>query len=188
MGQVFRHVADVALQPSELGTCQLCGRVDVPSYDYQGEIIHPDAAADPQLARDEPEVCCLCADCLHSGHVRRDDDAAAQLTVAQAATASADPDATRQALWHGFHQLPDAPLFLQGFDWPICCGDWCEFTGSPHSLAELLAAQRSHGYWQIGLGQAARDFAQGGPPESLREVSLFRCLGCGQGLYTDQFT
>ena len=56
MGQVFRHVADAALQPSDLGACQLCGRVDVPSYDYQGEIIHPDAAADPQVARDEPEV------------------------------------------------------------------------------------------------------------------------------------
>lgn len=187
MRQVFRHVADAALQPSDLGACQLCGRADVPSYDYQGEIIHPDAAADPQLARDEPEVCCLCADCLHSGHVRGDDDAAAQLTIAQAAlrriqTRPAKPCGT------AFISCPKRRCFCRAVDWPICCGDWCEFTSSPRHLAELLAAQRSHRYWQTGLGQLARDFAQDGLPESLREVSLFRCLGCGQGMYTDQFS
>jgi hypothetical protein len=30
-------------------------------------------------------------------------------------------------LQKGSHKLPEIPLFLQGFDWPMCCGVWTNF-------------------------------------------------------------
>ena len=206
MGQLLRHVADLALMPPELGACQHSWRAataccfpptkrrcaDAPSCDDPGEISQT-GVANPQLARGEPDVCRLCPDCLHSDHVRRDADAAAQRATPQAAAATAGPQATEQARWRSFHQRPDSPPGHQGLDWPICCGDWCEFLGSSLNRPELLAPQGSHrstrasvNGWQIGLGQPARSFARGGPPKSLREASLLRCLAGGQGLCTDQ--
>ncbi len=91
--------------------------------------------------------------------------------------------------WADFNTLPSIPLFLQGkLDWPLCCGTWCEFTGSPAGQAELVNLQQTDQYWASGPAQARRDFAREGEPESFLEISRFRCTACAARYYTDQFT
>lgn len=179
MGTVFQHVADHALVSIEAAACQCCAHEDTPVYGYFGTIIRPELAADPALAVSEPTVYEVCADCIHAGLVDKADLTTALRTIA---THAADPAAARHALMY----LPDIPLFLQGFDWPMCCGNWCEFTGVPASDDALPGLQASHRAWPAD--SHPRDFARDGGPESLCEISMFRCQTCGQGHYTDQFT
>ena len=51
--------------------CHHCETESAPIYDFFGEIVDPDLAADPQLARDEPEVSELCAECILGGNIRK---------------------------------------------------------------------------------------------------------------------
>ena len=30
-----------------------------------------------------------------------------------------------------YNRIPHVPLMMQREDWPLCCGDWCEFVGFP---------------------------------------------------------
>lgn len=83
MGRVFECIADDALHASGGDQCHLCERTDIPVYDYTGEIINPALAANPQLAKDEPKVSWLCADCINGGNVMRTDTWAVANTVAQ---------------------------------------------------------------------------------------------------------
>ena len=182
MGKIFKSVADAALRSVDGEICQQCERPQVPAYRYTGEIIDPRKAADTQLAEEEPEVHYLCADCIHSGNVQRTDTWAVEHTIQRFA---ADP----QKAWREFHLLPDAPLFLQGkLDWPFCCNTWYEFVACPTSLQELFAVQQSHQYWENGPAAKPRDFHSGGPPESMREISLFACASCTNRYYTDQYS
>lgn len=182
MGSVFTFVADEALRPADADACHHCGGSNQPIYDYFGEIIDPEQAADPQLARDHPDVSWLCAPCINGGNVRRTDTWSVEDTIPRFAE-------NAEAAWADFNRLPNIPLFLQGkLDWPMCCGTWCEFTGSPENLDELITVQKTHQYWAGGPASARRDFATQGEPELLEEISLFRCTRCSQRFYTDQFT
>lgn len=181
MGTTFEFVADVALVACDGDECHHCGRNNVPLYDYFGSIIDPELSADPQLANVEPDVSWLCADCINGGNVQRSDAYSVEDIVRSYA---ADPVAAMR----DFNKLPNIPLFLQNFDWPLCCGNWAEFIGSPASLTELITVQDTYSYWQNGPADARRDFATQGPPEYLPEISLFCCKKCNAHLYTDQFT
>lgn len=182
MGSVLTYVADNALRRIEGGVCHLCEFRQEAVYPYYGEIIDPELARNPELARQEPEVSELCAGCINGGNVKRTD----AWTVSEVVSRFSSEPARA---WLGFNKLPNIPLFIQGvFDWPMCCGDWCEFVGSPSSLVELQAAQRSRQYWAKGPSAEPRDFVKDGPPESFQEVSMFACKHCASGYYTDQFT
>jgi len=181
MGSVFIHVADAALCASGDDPCQHCDRPDVPVYSYFGEIIDPERANDPELARQEPTVHELCADCILGGNIRRDVDDHILKMIEQFAS---DRD---QALVE-FQQLPEIPMFLQSMDWPICCGRWCEFVGAAASFEELVQRQALANGWHHGPTLSRRLFAEDGPPESLDEISFFRCHTCGKQYEIDQFT
>lgn len=183
MGTVFTYVADNALKPALCAGshCHFCARSDVAIFDYMGTIISPERAADPAQAREYPEVEVLCVDCINSDAIEKWSDKSIESLISRFAT-------DQQAAWKEFHKLPDMPGFAQYFDWPICCGMWCEFIGHPESLAELIEVQGSHVYWHNGSASGARDFANEGEPESLWEISRFRCLSCEKKYYVDQFT
>ena len=180
MGSVFKHVDDTALRECGGEECHLCGRSDVPIYGYFGEIVDP-SMTEPDAAPGANEVDELCADCINSGRVRRRFTWEAEKIITGFAK-----DA--EFAWAEFHKLPDAPLFLQGFDWPMCCGVWSDFTGSPETEAELPRVRQTHAPWALGPTDFARDFERDGPPESLDEISLFTCKTCGKGYFIDQFT
>lgn len=124
MGTSFRYIAETALKPSGLGDCQCCERAGVVSYDYRGKIVDPAAAANPKLAEEEPEIHAACADCISGGLVQKDDSAIGELKGIINAFAGDKATATQQ-----YHRIPNIPLMMQHDDWPMCCGDWCEFVG-----------------------------------------------------------
>ena len=179
MGKTFCYIADDAMFPCDGEECHLCETEESPLYLYFGEIIHPEHAANPQLAREEPEISELCAECILSGHVRRNADVRIQKTINRFAK-------DKQAAWEAFHRTPDIPLFLQYTDWPMCCGDWCEFVGVPSSYDESKVVPDNYHYWEDSPKAWKSDFEL--MPETLREISLFRCLDCEEKLFTWQFT
>lgn len=181
MGSVFRHVADTALYPCGGDACQQCGRADRPIYDYTGRIVDPLLAADPALAADEPHVYEVCADCIRGGNLRKSEVRVREVMPMVRAFAAHPERAVAE-----YHRLPDIPLFLQRDDWPMCCGEWCEFAGVPASYDESRQVPAGYGYWE--RGPTAWRFGHELLPESLREVSLFRCLTCGRPWFTWQFT
>jgi hypothetical protein len=181
MGTLFRYVADDAIRKCSGSVCHHCEKTDIPLFSFYGTIIDPELAADPEIAREEPEVDELCAQCILSGNIARASTARTDKTID---SLSADPEYSRREL----NKIPECPLILQHFDWPMCCGEWCEFTGSPGTLGELVALQKNAGFWDGGVVSSAPDFERDGAPESLREVSGFRCFECGRCYYIHQFT
>lgn len=169
MGQLFTYIADDALRTWPYGTCSLCDRADVAAYPYSGFMMRKDGRIE--------ELEAVCADCLRSHSL-------------QWANESELPAVIRQSgeLLARLRQTPQIPLMMQYFDWPVCCGDLCEFSGSPAAAEELVEIRRTAVYWERGLGKQGRDFAESGAPESLREVSVFGCHACGKRYWIDQFT
>jgi uncharacterized protein CbrC (UPF0167 family) len=181
VGSVFRHVADTAMYPCGGEQCHHCERTGLPIYSYSGEIIDPSLAHNPALAAEEPRIEELCADCIRSGNVRKRD-----YRVRQILTTVTRFAADRVRAVEEYHRLPDVPLFLQGEDWPMCCGEWCEFVGVPASSAESPGVPMSYNYWEHGPTEWR--FTDQLLPESLKEVSLFGCVRCGRRWFTWQMT
>jgi uncharacterized protein CbrC (UPF0167 family) len=181
VGSVFRHVADAAMYACGGEQCHHCERAGLPIYRYSGEIIDPALAHDPALAAEEPEVHELCADCILGGNVRKSDDRVRQVAPTVTRFAADSARAVEE-----YHRLPDIPLFLQREDWPMCCGEWCEFVGVPASYEESPGVPASHSYWE--RGPATWRFTDQLLPESLREVSLFQCVRCSRPWFTWQMT
>lgn len=181
MGTIFRQVADCAIPACSGVPCQHCGRNDVPVLDYSGSIVEPKLAADIQLAIEEPEVYEACAGCIKGGNLRKS-EVRKRTVMSTTRKFAARPE---QAL-EEYDRLPDLPLFLQHDDWPMCCGEWCEFTGIPGSDEESKLVPSQHSYWEGGPALWRSEI--GLLPESLREVSLFRCVSCSRTWFTWQFT
>lgn len=176
MGSIFPHVADEALRPGREGPCPRCG-AGGRLYPYAGKVVRYPAGREA----DDPRVCDLCAACILGGDVERHVTPEMRQAVLRHA---ADKEQALRAL----HRLPEAPVFMQDFDWPLCCGDFCEFIGSPADEDELLEIQRTCAAWQHGPDGYARNFAADGMPESLDEISVFSCGSCGKRHYVDQFS
>jgi hypothetical protein len=171
MGSTFRYIADDALRVSELGDCQFCERPGVPSYKYTGIIVHPSQAANAALAAEEPELFAACADCIHAGHVRKDDYEISRILDVLNAFATDQARAVSD-----YHLTPHIPLMMQDEDWPFCCNDWCEFIGNPADDEASVRVPANFTYWDHRPTPCQWDFEL--RPESLREVCLFRCLSC----------
>ncbi|MCC9656698.1 CbrC family protein [Rhodopirellula halodulae] len=171
MGITFRYIADIALEPSELGECQCCERAAAVSYNYRGEIVDPSAAANSKLAEEEPEIYAACAGCINAGLVRKSEYEIADIQKLINRFASDKQDAVKQ-----YHRIPHIPLMMQGEDWPLCCGDWCEFIGVPTDYNESVRVVSQHQFWDRRPVEPHWDFEL--KPESLREICIFRCLSC----------
>ncbi len=181
MGTQFRYIADAALRGMDEGECHHCGRVVSPLFYYSGEIVDPNLSSDPRLAREEPRVCEACGPCILGGNLRRDD-----YTVGIATRKLRQFGADVPRMLDALHRMPNAPLFLQGFDWPVCCGEWCEFTGCPQTYEESAQVPAERTLWR--RGPAEWDYGFDLQPETLDEVSFFRCLHCAHLYFVWQCT
>jgi hypothetical protein len=180
MGTIFRLIADEALQPEDADyytECQVCSKPAVPVYPCQGYLVRTDGTADK--VRD---VYAACADCLKEGRVSHIDEYRTDPLIERFAE---NPEAEKRSL----RMTPRIPVQMQGGDWPLCCGTLTEFVGSPASLEELIRVQESGTPWDLGpVTLLYYDARQDGPPESFREVSVFRCFVCGRKHWTFQPT
>ena len=179
MGTILKYIADHALYPCGGTVCHHCECSDKPIFSYFGEIINPNTAKDSQLALEEPDISELCVDCINGGYVRRSDVYEFETTIQ---LYSNNKDYSLREL----NYLPYIPLFLQGTDWPMCCGEWSEYLGYPESNDKSIQLPNKYQYWQRGPKEWTADYKL--VPESLREISIFRCSKCGSKYFTWQFT
>lgn len=88
-----------------------------------------------------------------------------------------------------FRRTPYIPLFLQGEDWPYCCGDFTEYIGAPDSYPEAARVAREVSYWSEGPDDFVEFFGEEAlEPEDLDEICVFRCLECRSQVFTWQAT
>jgi uncharacterized protein CbrC (UPF0167 family) len=86
-------------------------------------------------------------------------------------------------------RTPEIPLFLQNDDWPYCCGDFCEYIGSPKSYDESKDLPGISNYWDSGVSNYSELFGEMTlEPESLSEVCKFKCSSCSKDYFTWQST
>jgi hypothetical protein len=171
MGTLFRYIADSALNESGLGECQHCERPTIPAYKYNGLIVDLSRAANPALAAEDNVIFAACADCIHGGNLRKDDYELRQIQPIIVAFANDSESAVRN-----YHLIPHVPLMMQREDWPMCCGDWCEFIGNPPDYDASVRVPSEYQFWN--RQPVNRAFGFDLRPESLREVCLYRCLTC----------
>ena len=191
MGTIFRYIADKALKPAAAvykRTCQVCSRKGIDVYAAQGAVALPDGS-------EGDEVAVACADCLRAGRVEKTCAFEVDEVIRRYLDALHRRDRSHLyrlrrlvELAAAYRQTPNSPRFLQRQDWPLCCGDLTEFTGSPRNKKELVALTRSGVYWEGQVKKNRVDFEETGPPGSYSEVSIFRCLACKQVYWTWQFT
>jgi len=179
VGSKLKYIADSALYRCGGDVCHHCESEDKPIYSYFGKVINPNKAKNVQLALEEPDMDELCVDCINSGNVKRRDYYEFEKTIELYAK---DNEYSLREI----NLLPDIPLFLQGADWPMCCGEWCEFQGCPESYDQSVHFPKKYKYWEQGPKGWDADYEL--MPESLREISLFKCSCCQEEYFTWQFT
>lgn len=142
----------------------------------------PDASsANSKFAEDEPEIEAACAGCINAGLVQKDDYAVAEVQGIINAFAIDKAKVTQK-----YHRIPNIPLMMQYDDWPMCCGDWCEFFGTPSDYEESVRIPSQHQFWDRRPVKPHWDFEL--KPESFSEICLFRCRSCDKTYFIWQPT
>lgn len=190
MGKLFRYIADEAIKPPDRRPkrdCHACEKEGTDVYDIQGNVAKRNGT-------EGAEVYSACVRCIQTGRV----EPATAFEVDEVIRkylATHYKDRTHLfrlqrllELATAYRRTPNVPLFLQHQDWPLCCGDLTEFTGSPKTKKELVKLSTTATYWQGEVMKCFVNFEETGAPESLREVSRFRCLTCPKVYWTWQFT
>ena len=183
MGTTFKYIADGALPPCVDGECQHCGRTDQPVYPYVGEILDPARAADPELAREEPEVEELCAGCILGGNVRKFDTEVREVLATIESLAADKARAIEE-----YHRTPRV-RFLQHEAWPMCCGEFAEYVGNHPPPG---SAYDDYECWEPQDALVARfKLANFYPLEKLpvmHTMALFRCPHCAKRYWVFQYS
>ncbi|VTR91328.1 Uncharacterized protein OS=Rhodopirellula sp. SWK7 GN=RRSWK_07228 PE=4 SV=1 [Gemmata massiliana] len=188
MGEVFRYVADSALpahRHSDL-PCSICGAFgDV--YYVCADIEEPDGSESPIS-----EACVACIRRLAPEQVSRW-ATEKRLPAYLKTTPEFDEPTVRErlvAITQELRRTPRLPHFVQGDDWPFCCGDLTEYTGEP-SRAEAELLDREGQYWDhkpASFHDRAVTLVPSNDLAVLGGVSAFRCIGCGKRYWTFQCT
>lgn len=179
MGSIFPLIADDALRAEDseyYQQCHVCSREDVPLYNAQGDVVLTSGETDQ-----DTDVYAVCAPCIQAGRVQHCGECFTDEVLENYAEA---PEVAKSLL----RATPRIPHFVQCDDWAVCCGRLAEFIGNPNSFEELVDLERTAQPWDHGPTSVQRQFANSGPPETFREISIFRCSKCQKRLYIDQFT
>ncbi len=191
MGKLFRYIIDQVAAQAETGICHYCD---------QARTVYPiRAVADDADYWDKgtEQIDELCAHCIRVipliSLATRESERWLTAHINSHYPKGTLSKELRQTKLIGLadrlRRTPEMPLFLQGDDWPFCCGEWCEFLGVPDNGQAAIALVDTDTYWSGGPGTYASEFGDMTlEPEDLEEVSLFRCLHCHQPFFTWQFT
>jgi uncharacterized protein CbrC (UPF0167 family) len=175
MGKIFKLIADEALKPLDdyYKECHVCNQKNVPLYPYQGNLI-----SDKDF-----DVYAVCEKCINDGNsIESINEDEINPIIDKFCN---DPEKSK----HLLRKTPNIPLFLQYRDWPVHCGELCEFIGIPKTYDESVEIGNSVLFWD--RGESDYNGAYGDitlEPEALSEVSVFKCTKCGKKLFTWQMT
>ena len=183
MGSTFRYIADGSLTPCGGSQCHHCECSGVPIYSYGGYIVDPTLAKNPQLAREEPDVYELCAECIVGGNVRKHESSMREIVRTIQAFAT-----DRQRATEEYHGTPDLPLF-QGKVWPMCCGDFAEYVGEYPPPGTGFGSYQP---WQPMNDLVARfrleDFYPLDKLAVMHTMALFHCPRCPRKYWVFQYS
>ena len=184
MGEVFRYVADSALSAHR--------HVDLPCpiCDNSGDVYYIHADIQEADGSESPisEACAACIRRLDPGQASAW-DTEKRLPAHLKATPGLDKHAARErlaAITQELRRTPRLPHFVQGDDWPFCCGDLTEYTGEP-SPTEAESLDREGVYWDHGPAAFHDRAATLVPSDGLAVlggVSAFRCPRCTKRYWT----
>lgn len=187
MGSLFRYIADDIAGRAEAGECPACHR-HVPLFPIWAAIDEEEWTVTADFAEE------LCEDCIRRFPLRRlaprDGEGAVQQMINAhypKGTLSGEERVNKLvSICDEYRRTPTFPLFLQREDWPWCCGEFCEYLGTPASYEESIRIGREMTCWEGDF----QTLYGGMPlkPESLREVCIFRCLTCDKRVFTWQMT
>ena len=187
MGSLFRYIADDIAKRAESEECPCCQR-RVPLFPIEVAIDDDEWTAGADCPED------ICSDCIRRLPLRKFAPRSGERVVQELINAHY-PKGTLSgeqrinklvSICDEYRRTPTYPLFLQGEDWPWCCGDFCEYHGVPKSYEESIRVGREMKLWRVDFQQLYGDMTL--EPESLNEVCIFRCLKCGKQVFTWQMT
>jgi len=165
----------------------VCHKPQVPVFSAQGKVVRDDGTVDDDIA-------VACEPCLKTGRIihvsERKTDAIIRRYLCGYFTdkGPAFVEQKAQELFLALRKTPRVPMFMQGDDWPLCCGDLTEYKGNPKEFDELPSVNGPRIYWEEGIKEFGAGFESDGPPESLSEISFFECLSCDKQYWIFQFT
>ena len=191
MGRLFKYISDELIDNhDEEGECPVCGR--------EAKLFDMDCAPNAdEWDVNEDRVDEMCADCIRRIPLRklspREPERLAQQIINQKYPKGSLSGQQRQEKWVGlcdeFRRTPEIALFLQGEDWPSCCGDFVELIGSPETEEEAIRIGREMDYWDhrpASFTELYGDMTL--EPEDLEEINIFRCLSCDKKVFIWQCT
>ncbi len=163
MGKIFRYISDSFDHELIDRPCGVCGDIDSPRYLYVCEL-GDDAIWDEYG---------VCAPCINSGRVQKDAYEIDRISEVIVRNSGDLP-----SLIESFHKIPYVTRSIQVPDWPICCGDWCEFVGHPKDRDSLDGLTKEYQDWRGGPWGTEFNAEYELLPELLEDVCLFVCLNC----------
>lgn len=170
MGTTFPLIADEALDVCDEKdfSCHLCDREDVAHYRYPVTIIRNE---------EEDALDYLCASCiLENEFERRDREWDSSLARCH----------DRSLSLRELQKTPDLPCFIQGIDWPVCCGRLCEFIGVPQSEEIRSTLHLVMAYWDDGFTDYNQRYDSSPESEFPEDIGMFRCRDCQKEVFTFQ--
>ncbi len=190
MGSIFKYISDELLSESAETSCPAC-RSSNPAFTIDA------TPEQEEWGARGPRVDSLCATCIRSIPLRRLAPRDQEMVVQQLINAHYGKGILKG--WERLSKLlnicdelrrtPHIPLFLQGEDWPYCCGDFMEYIGTPSSYDESIRVAREMDHWDHGPRSFSAVYGEMAlEPESLEEVCIFRCFDCSSKVFTWQAT
>ena len=169
MGREFKLISDKALiECVKDYTCDMCDKK--PSY------YHPTEINEDGSAFEVDYLCCSCVKRYPSFKNFREWKKSLDLCE--------DISLNEEEL----SKTPRIPCFIQGYDWPVCCTDLCEFSGLLDSEDDLVNISDKHLFWEKGIKQYSEVYDFELKVSSLKDIGLFNCLSCNSKYFTFQFS
>jgi len=168
MGSIFSLITDEALDICEYKDyhCDLCS--SKPAFSH---------CVETKYEGEDREVDFLCASCIKLEDSKQiTDEWEFSLSLCQ------NSNSSKLELEH----TPKLPCFIQEIDWPVCCGELCEFEGVPSS-SDTEQIPKLRRFWFHGVKNYNKEYGCSLKSEFLKDIGFFRCNICSSKYFTFQF-
>lgn len=162
--------------------CHHCGRTDKPIYLFDGTIIDPNKANNPQLAIKEPEVCEVCADCIKAGNIEISNYYLGELEN----NLEYDENFPKESI----QNISATPCIsgVQRSYWPTCCNDFTEYVGHELLSGESYDEYQCRNADFIVEQYKLKDFYPLDSLPVMYTMHLFRCNTCNKKYWDFQYS